>query len=174
MLRLPQNPFRLIFRACVCVCVCVVLLSREDHLHRNQCFAGDRPAWLGGPGQEVHLRFLSAARQRTLPRQEAAAWGWVEHDFNFLASLPKKKSLMRSLRRQLCHGYQVSAPPQYRYNRLNWILNFMSHLLTKLLPVERFFILYHKVIVNIITSDIKWCSNSLKGRQDIIVLDYHL
>lgn len=58
-------------------CVWGVLHSREDHLHRNECFASDGPAWLGGPGQEVHLRFLSAAGQRALPRQEAAAWGWV-------------------------------------------------------------------------------------------------
>lgn len=63
-------------RLTVCVCVCVVLHSREDHLHRNGCFASDGPAWLGGPGQEVHLCFLSAAGQRTLPRQEAAAGGW--------------------------------------------------------------------------------------------------
>lgn len=62
---------------CVCVCVCVMLRSREDHLHRNECFASNRAAWLGGPGQEVHLRILSAAGQRALPRQEAAARGWV-------------------------------------------------------------------------------------------------
>lgn len=57
------------------VCVCVVVHSREDHLHRNGCIASDGPAWLGGPGQEVHLRLLSAAGQRALPRQEAAAGG---------------------------------------------------------------------------------------------------
>lgn len=60
---------------CVCACVCVMLRSREDHLHRNECFASNRAAWLGGPGQEVHLRILSAAGQRALPRKEAAARG---------------------------------------------------------------------------------------------------
>lgn len=53
----------------------LLLTSREDHLYRNQCFARVGPARLGGPGQEVHLCFLSAAGQRTLPRQEAAARG---------------------------------------------------------------------------------------------------
>lgn len=55
--------------------LCVVPSSREDYLHRNECVASNRAAWLGGPGQEVHLRFLSAAGQRALPRQEAAAGG---------------------------------------------------------------------------------------------------
>lgn len=46
--------------------VCVVSPSREDHLHRNKCSASDWATGLGGSGQEVHLRFLSAAGQRAL------------------------------------------------------------------------------------------------------------
>lgn len=60
---------RLMFCVCMlCAHACVVFHSREDHLHRNKCSASDGTTWLGGSGQEVHLRFLSATGQRALPR----------------------------------------------------------------------------------------------------------
>lgn len=112
--------------ACIGLNICTVCVSsREDHLHRNQCSASDGPAWLGGPGQEVHLRFLSAAGQRALPRQEAAAWGWVRrcHWFWFFCFalfcfFRSWKIIGSPSLCQLRHGYQ-SFSCRYKKMELN-------------------------------------------------------